>query len=70
MKTTREVALMVIMIFLILSTIICGLWLRFTTEIVEQSSKDFHLVLATFTSLFVIISTILFTSKIKTYQKN
>jgi hypothetical protein len=40
---------------LLFSTTVCGLWMKFTNEVVEPSSKNFHVVIA----LLTVLSTVL-----------
>jgi hypothetical protein len=43
---TLIVVLAVVSILLLLSTLICGLWIRFSGNVVDKSSLDFHLWIA------------------------
>jgi hypothetical protein len=40
---------------LLFSTTVCGLWMKFTNEVVDPSSKNFHMTIA----LLTVLSTVL-----------
>jgi hypothetical protein len=44
---------------LIFSTVVCGLWLRYSGEPVEQSSLNFHMIIGLATALVACVTVIL-----------
>jgi len=44
---------------LLLSTVICGVWIRFSGEVVEQSSINFHMGIAVLSVGVTILTVIL-----------
>lgn len=44
---------------LLFTTIICGLWLGYSNEIITESNKNFHMVSAFLTTIFAVITVVL-----------
>ena len=44
---------------LIFSTVVCGLWLRYSGEPVEQSSLNFHMLIGLATALVAYLTVVL-----------
>lgn len=37
--------LAILAVLLLFSTVVCGLWLRYSGEVIEESSRQFHMVI-------------------------
>lgn len=44
---------------LLFTTVVCGLWLRYSGEIITDSNKSFHMVSGLLTAVFVVTSIVL-----------
>ena len=58
MKATINI-LAILTGILLFSTLVCGLWLRYSGEVIEDSSKVFHLSIGVATVLFTALTLVL-----------
>jgi len=54
-----EIIMIVITGILLFSTVVCGLWIRFSGQEVEVSSLNFHMILGILTAIATVITIIL-----------
>ncbi len=41
---------------LLLNTLVCGVWMRYSGAIIKEADKNFHMVSGTLTALFVAVT--------------
>ena len=58
MKTLQIISVCITGLFMI-STLVCGLWMRYSGEVLTEGSKTFHMLSGILTSLLVLISVFL-----------
>lgn len=54
-----EITMTVITFLLLFSTVVCGLWIRYSGKEVEASSLDFHMWIGILTAVSVVATTII-----------
>jgi hypothetical protein len=58
MKTLQIISVSLTGVFLF-STLVCGLWMRYSGEVLTEGSKNFHMLSAILTTLLVVITLVL-----------
>jgi hypothetical protein len=56
---TLDLAVVIVTGLLLFSTVVCGLWLRYSGEDITDSSRVFHMVSGLLTAVFAIVMGIL-----------
>ena len=53
---TMMIILAILSALLLFSTVVCGLWIRYSGEVVEDSSITFHLVIGLATAVVSVVT--------------